>query len=134
MLVGMWNYAIKAANVDATADFYVNRMGAELRSSGMILGCRYKLIRMGQTRVIIFDRAPYEDSLGLDLPPGFLHVVYEVDDHDAHIQRLRNAGIRFIMEPQTIEVDFGVRKIAFFEAPDGIRTEVMQILADSGTV
>ena len=39
-------------------------------------------------------------------------------------------GVRFIMEPQLIEAEFGRRRIAFFETPDGMRTEVMQILED----
>jgi len=129
----MWNYAIKATDLDRTAEFYVEHMGAELKCSGVVLGCQYRLLRMGETRMLIFDKAPYEDQLDEELPPGFLHAVYEVDDHDAHVARLREAGVRFIMEPQVIKIDFGVRKIAFFEAPDGIRTEVMQILEDSGT-
>jgi hypothetical protein len=31
-----------------------------------------------------------------------------------------------------ITSDFGKRKFAFFEAPDGIRTEVMQVYEDTG--
>ena len=69
-------------------------------------------------------------EVGMDLPPGFLHVVYEVDDHEAHVAMLRQAGVRFLIEPQEIDTVVGRRKIAFFEAPDGIRTEVMQILED----
>ena len=130
MLISMWNYAIKAPDIEQTTDFYVEHMGAELRLSGVVFGCRYNLIRMGQTRVIIFDKAPYEEQHGLDLPPGFLHVVYEVDDHDEHVSRLRKAGIRFLMEPQEIETALGRRKIAFSEAPNGVRTEVMQVLED----
>ena len=36
------------------------------------------------------------------------------------------------MEPVEIESDFGVRRICFFVGPGGVRTEVMQILRDSG--
>jgi hypothetical protein len=35
------------------------------------------------------------------------------------------------MEPRVIEAAFGKRKNAFFETPDGMRTEVMQILEDA---
>ena len=130
MVRGMWNYAIKAPDVEATTSFYVNHMGAEFRMSGVAFGCRYNVVRMGQTRMLIFDRAPYEEEHGMDLPPGFLHVVYEVDDHEAHVAMLREAGVRFLIEPQEIDTAVGRRKIAFFEAPDGIRTEVMEILED----
>jgi extradiol dioxygenase family protein len=86
---------------------------------------------MGATRVLIFDKAPYEEQQGMNLPPGFLHVVYEVDDFEQHVAQLRDAGVRFLMEPQVIETKgIGRRKIAFFEAPGGIRTEVMQVLED----
>ena len=130
MLISMWNYAIKAPDIDQTTDFYVRVMGADLRLKGVVFGCRYNLVRMGQTRMLIFDRAPYEEQLGRVLPPGFLHVVYEVDNHEQHVARLRETGIRFLMEPQEIATALGRRKIAFFEAPNGIRTEVMQVLED----
>lgn len=130
MLLGLWNYAVKATDVEKATEFYIKTMGAELRLSGIVFGCKYNLIRMGETRVIIFDKAPYEEEHGMNLPPGFLHVVYEVDDHEAHVARLRESGVRFLMEPQEIETAVGRRKIAFFEAPDGVRTEVMQIIED----
>ena len=66
----------------------------------------------------------------MHLPTGFLHVVYEVDDHAQHVQMLRESGVRFLMEPQEIETQVGRRKIAFFEDPNGIRTEVMEIIDD----
>ena len=65
------------------------------------------------------------------LPLSLLHDVYEVDDLDDQIARLREAGVRFLMEPQVIEAEFGKRKIAFFETPEGMRTEVMQVLEDA---
>ena len=36
------------------------------------------------------------------------------------------------MEPTEIESGFGRRRICFFVGPGGVRTEVMQILEDSG--
>ena len=130
MLTGLWNYAIKAADLESTTEFYVKHLGAELRMQGEVYGCKYNFVRLGDTRVLIFDRAPYEEQHGMNLPPGFLHVVYEVDDHEKHVQSLREAGAHFLMEPQEIETEIGRRKIAFFEDPNGIRTEIMQIIED----
>ena len=101
-----------------------------MRNRSEVLGSRYTLLRLGETRVILFEKAPYEDLIGKTLPLGFLHDVYEVDDFDRQIARLRAMGVRFIMEPTDIEADFGRRRIAFFETPDGMRTEVMEILED----
>ena len=131
MVKGLWNYAIKVVDLETATAFYVDVLGAELRIRGEVLGSTYVLLRLGGTRVILFDKAPYEDLLGETLPPGFLHDVYEVDDFDAQISRLRASGVRFIMEPRVIEAAFGRRRIAFFETPDGMRTEVMQILEDT---
>jgi catechol 2,3-dioxygenase-like lactoylglutathione lyase family enzyme len=131
MIKGLWNYAIKVAEIERAIAFYAGPLGAEVRLRGEVLGCAYALIRLGDTRLILFEKAPYENLLGTSLPLGFLHDVYEVDDFDAQIARLGQAGVRFIMEPQVIEAEFGRRKIAFFETPDGMRTEVMQILEDA---
>ena len=130
MVKGLWNYAIKVADLEKATRFYVDVLGAEVRLRGEVLGSVYALIRLGDTRIILFDKAPYEHLLGRQLPPGFLHDVYEVTDFDAQIARLRAAGVRFLMEPQLIEAGFGIRRIAFFETPDGLRTEVMEILED----
>jgi catechol 2,3-dioxygenase-like lactoylglutathione lyase family enzyme len=131
MVKGLWNYAIKVARIERAIAFYGEALGAEVRLRGEVLGCAYALLRLGDTRLILFEKAPYEALLGTSLPLGFLHDVYEVDDFDAEIARLRAAGVRFLMAPQVIEADFGKRKIAFFETPDGMRTEVMQILEDA---
>jgi catechol 2,3-dioxygenase-like lactoylglutathione lyase family enzyme len=130
MVKGLWNYAIKVADMEQAIAFYIESLGAEVRNRSEVLGQRYTLLRLGETRVILFEKAPYEDLIGETLPTGFLHDVYEVDDFDEQIRRLRAMGVRFIMEPQLIEADFGRRRIAFFETPDGMRTEVMQILED----
>ncbi len=81
--------------------------------------------RPGATRVIIFEKALYEDDLGLNLPEGFLYDVYEVDDFEAYYTRLQVAGVKFLTEPRIIDTDFDRRKPVFFETPTGIRTEVM---------
>jgi catechol 2,3-dioxygenase-like lactoylglutathione lyase family enzyme len=130
MVKGLWNYAVKVADMDKAIAFYVDALGADVRNRSEVLGQHYTLLRLGETRVILFEKAPYEDLLGKTLPLGFLHDVYEVDDFDRQIARLRAMGVRFIMEPTDIEADFGRRRIAFFETPDGMRTEVMEILED----
>lgn len=134
MIFGMWNYAIKATDLAATTDFYVRSMGGEVRMSGEVFGCNFNFLRLGETRLLIFDRAPYEESHGMNLPPGFLHVVFEVDDFDEHVAMLRRTNVEWLMEPQEIDISLGRRKIAFFIDPNGIRTEVMQIVEDRSTI
>ena len=126
------SYAVKVADLDAAAKFYTGRMGGELRLAGRVFGCDYRVLRLGGTRLFLFTKAPYEDLLDEPLPLGFLHVVFEVDDFDAEVAKLRAAGVPFFLEPQEIESEFGRRKIVFFVAPDGVRTELMQIVTDTG--
>ena len=132
MIRGLWNYAIKVADLETATCFYVDTLNAQVRIRSQVLGCDYRLIRIGDTRVILFEKAPYEESLGIELPLGFLHDVYEVDDFDAHLTTLRASGVRILMEPCDIEGAFGRRRIVFFETADGMRTELMQILHDTG--
>src|ERR671918_115879 len=120
----------KVAEIERAIAFYGEALGARVALRDEVLGCAYALLRLGDARIILFEKAPYEDLLGSTLPQGFLHDVYEVGDFDDQIARLRTAGVRFLMEPQVIEAAFGKRRIAFFETPDGMRTEVMEILED----
>jgi len=131
MIKRLWNYAVKAPDINKTTEFYERYLGGKLRLKGEVFGCQYNLVRIGEMRILIFDKAPYEEPLGMNLPPGFLHAVYEVDDFESTVENLRRSGVRFLMEPQLLRADFGVRKIAFFESPDGTRIEVMQIIEDS---
>jgi catechol 2,3-dioxygenase-like lactoylglutathione lyase family enzyme len=130
MVRRLWNYAIKVADIEQAIAFYIGALGADVRLRGEVLSSRYALLRLGEARVILFEKAPYEDLIGKTLPFGFLHDVYEVDDFDQQIARLRQMGVRFIMEPRLIEAEFGRRRIAFFETPDGMRTEIMQIIEE----
>ena len=122
----------KVADLDAAASFYTATMGGELRLAGRVFGCDYRVLRLGGTRLLPFTKAPYEDLPDAPLPLGFLHLVFEVDDFDAEAARLRGAGVEFILEPQEIESELGRRRIVFFTAPDGVRTEFKQIVSDTG--
>lgn len=128
----LWNYAVKVADLDAAVAFYTDTMDGEFRLSGRVFGCDYRVLGLGGTRLLLFEKAPYEDLQDEPPPLGFLHVVFEVDDFDVELTRLRETGVPFILEPQEIESEFGRRRIVFFVAPDGVRTEIMQIVSDTG--
>ena len=132
MNLGMWNYGVKVESLDACVAFYVKHMGAVEKLRGELLGCRYALVRAGGMRVVFFEKMPYENATGEDIPYGFIHAVYEVDDFDTVVGKLKEDGVEFIMGPMEVELDFGKRKLVFFDGPDGIRTEVMQVTRDYG--
>ena len=64
MVKGLWNYAIKVADMEQAIAFYIESLGAEVRNRSEVLGQRYTLLRLGETRVILFEKAPYEDLIG----------------------------------------------------------------------
>ncbi|HJN61524.1 MAG TPA: VOC family protein [Alphaproteobacteria bacterium] len=128
----LWNYAVKVADLDEASEFYVKALNGEPRIAGTVLGCDYRLLRLGDTRIILFTRAPYEGLLDEEVPLGFLHAVFEVEDFDARVAALKRQGATFIMQPQEITAEFGRRRIAFFVTPGGVRTEIMEIIEDSG--
>src|SRR5262249_34940242 len=54
---------------------------------------------------------------------GIRHVGLLVDDTDVHAERLRAAGVRFMVEPFT---GVGGGRIGFFPDPDGTQLELVQ--------
>ena len=54
---GLWNYAIKVADIDRAAAFCVETLGAEVRFESEVLSGRYTLLQIGTTRVILFEGA-----------------------------------------------------------------------------
>ena len=53
MFKGLWNYAIKAKDIEQTLQYYLNCLDAELLVSSNLFGCKYHLVRVGDTRIII---------------------------------------------------------------------------------
>jgi catechol 2,3-dioxygenase-like lactoylglutathione lyase family enzyme len=131
MIRGFSSYAVKVDDLEAAAAFHVDRLGATPHVIGTVFGCRYTSVELGSIKIYFFDKAPYEDAIGKVLPLGFLHVVFEVDHFEPHVDALRRAGVIFLMEPQLVTAAFGARKIAFFEAPGGFRMEIMEIVPAS---
>ena len=78
---------------------------------------------LGPVMITLFTKAIYEDDV--DLPAeGFLHPALFTDDLDAQLE-----GHQVVWGPEVVEGTFGTRRIAFVEAPGGIRLEFMEQLA-----
>ena len=89
------------------------------------------MLRLGGTRQLLFMNAPYEYPLNEPLPIGFPHVVFELDDYDVAVARLREADVPFILGPQEIEPAFERRRSMLLVAPHGVRTEIMHMFTDT---
>lgn len=115
----MANLAVKVADLDAAIAFY-ERAGAEVHDRMEWNGAERADVYLGPVMITLFTRAIYEDSV--DLPPeGFLHPALFTDDLDRELD-----GHTVIWGPEVVSGTFGTRRIAFVEAPGGIRLEFME--------
>ena len=121
-VTGLANLAVKVADLDSAVAFYESS-GAEVRDRMVWHGGERADVYLGPVMITLFTRAIYEDEV--DLPAeGFLHPALFTDDLDAELR-----GHSVVWGPEIVEGTFGRRRIAFVEAPGGIRLEFMEQLA-----
>ena len=126
-VTGMANLAVKVADLDAACAFYESA-GAEVRDR-MLWGPGERAdVFLGPVMITLFTQAIYEDAVTLPAE-GFLHPALFTDDLDAEL-----AGHTVVWGPAVVEGTFGRRRIAFVEAPGGIRLEFMEQLASPAEV
>jgi hypothetical protein len=120
-VTGLANLAVKVIDLDAACAFYEDA-GAEVRDRITWNNGERADVYLGPVLITLFTRAIYEDAA--DLPDeGFLHPALFVDDLDAEL-----SGHTVVWGPAVVEGAFGKRRIAFVEAPGGIRLEFMEQL------
>ncbi|MFB6303679.1 MAG: VOC family protein [Haloferacaceae archaeon] len=124
-----FHVALKVEDIAGCVAFYRERFDAELLERGHAdegtgaTAVEHAALSVADKRVYLFDRAPYE-AAGLvdEVPYGFLHFGFVVDDVDAAHRELAAAGTEFVMEPSV----FGDLKIAFLVDPAGVRVELIE--------
>ncbi len=124
-VTGLANLAVKVADLDAAVKFYESS-GGEVRDRMLWRDGERADVYLGPVMITLFTRAIYEDQA--DLPAEcFLHPALFTDDLDAELE-----GHSVLWGPEVVEGTFGIRRIAFVEAPGGIRLEFMEQLAPPG--
>lgn len=126
-----FHVAIKVDDLEEGLDFYRQQFDAELLERGRAddgegaTAVNHAALEIADKSVYLFDRAPYE-AAGLveDVPTGFLHFGFVVNDVEAACEELAAAGVEFVMEPSI----FGDLKIAFVTDPAGVRIELLEHL------
>ena len=120
-ITGMANLAVKVADLDSACAFY-EKMGATIADRIVWNGSERADVHLGPVMITLFTRAIYEDSVPLP-PEGFLHPALFTDNLDQQVE-----GHDVVFGPIVVEGPFGRRRIAFVEAPGGIRLEFMEQL------
>ena len=108
--------------MDSACSFYA-AAGAEVRDRMLWRDGERADVLLGPVMITLFTRAIYEDRTELPAE-GFLHPALFTDDLDAEL-----AGHDVIWGPEIVEGVFGRRRIAFVNAPGGIRLEFMEQLS-----
>ena len=62
--------------------------------------------------------------------PAIAHLAFEVEDVPAMLERIRDHGLRVVVEPTEIDTDGLHATIAFFEGPNGESIELIRDHAD----
>lgn len=119
----MANLAVKVRDLDAACAWY-RAVGATVTDPIDWENGRRSDVQLGWLNLSLFTSAIYEDTCELPAE-GFLHPALFVDDLDAELARHE-----VLWGPRTVSGPFGTRRIAFVEAPGGIRLEFMEQLAD----
>jgi hypothetical protein len=120
-VTGMANLAVKVADLDAAVEFY-EMAGAEIRDRMHWGNGERADVFLGPVMITLFTHAIYEDTVTLPVE-GFLHPALFTDDLDAEL-----VGHNVLWGPAVVEGTFGKRRIAFVNAPGGIRLEFMEQL------
>ena len=118
-VTGLANLAVKVSDLEAACAWYASA-GATVTDPVAWENGRRADVRLGVLDITLFTRAIYEDACTLP-DEGFLHPALFVDDLDAELARHR-----VLWGPRIVSGVFGTRRIAFVEAPGGIRLEFME--------
>jgi hypothetical protein len=125
-VTAMANLAVKVTDVDAAAAWY-SAHGFEVRDRMCWNGIERADVFLGPVQITLFDRAIYETDAYSVGDEGFLHPALFCDGLDAQL-----VGHQVVYGPEVVTGPFGHRRIAFVEAPGGIRLEFMEQLSDEG--
>ena len=122
VVIGLANLAVKVSDLEAACTWY-RAAGAEVSEPVAWENGRRSDVQLGALALTLFTRAICEDACPLP-DEGFLHPALFVDDLDAELARHE-----VLWGPRTVSGAFGTRRIAFVEAPGGIRLEFMEQVA-----
>lgn len=106
-----------------TADFYVEMFGA--RPVGRMQNGAALRVMLDLGGLPLFIEQVPPGTASPPAPPflGVEHIGLRVQDMDAAVAELRRKGAEFVVEPNSPRP--GV-KLAFMQAPDGVRIEILQ--------
>ena len=128
----LWNIGLKIDELDSEIGF-MEAIGAKLRyreTRTNPKGGKYNtaLLEFGGTRAFLVDEPVFEHNLEHQLIPGLTHIVFEVDNLAEAYEQVTGLGAKVLIKPKQVSGGYGSRRIAFFQSPNGLVFEMIQIL------
>lgn len=125
MINGLDGILISSENPKALADFYKDKVGLEFDTEFEYgedgeVGFMFKV---GSTGLTIL---PHSDIKGKNSNPARIMLNIEVDDEEAEVKKLKDAGVKVIAETYHIE---GYGFVTTFEDVDGNYFQLVQVRA-----
>ena len=108
---------LKTADRDKTAQFYVDTLGAKIVSKNATGGYRLDLHGLSLNVSRFLDQQKREQKYGME------HIAIDTDELDNLVEKLKGQGIHILEET----VVSGGRRVCFFEGPDGVQLEFIEM-------
>ena len=99
-----------------TAQWYVDNLGAKIVSE---VGTGFRMDLHG----IPLNVTGFLEGQNIEQFYGLEHVALDTDDLPGVVGQLKASGCRILLEEER-----GGRKVCFFEGPEGVRLEVLEIV------
>jgi lactoylglutathione lyase len=108
---------IKTKDPEKTARFYVDTFGAKILSKSPRGGYRLDLLGLDLNVTDFLTDQTREQKYGME------HIAIDTDELDALVEKLKGQGIH-ILEQTVVS---GGRRVCFFEGPDGVQLEFIEM-------
>jgi catechol 2,3-dioxygenase-like lactoylglutathione lyase family enzyme len=108
---------LKTRDPERTAKFYVDVLGAKIVSQSPNGGYRLNLHGLDLNVSNFLQDQTREQKYGME------HIAIDTDELDALVEKLAARGIR-ILEQTVVS---GGRRVCFFEGPDGVQLEFIEM-------
>jgi catechol 2,3-dioxygenase-like lactoylglutathione lyase family enzyme len=110
---------LKTRDPETTAKFYVDTLGAKIVSQSANGGYRLDLHGLSLNVSKFLDSQKREQKYGME------HIAIDTDELDTLVEKLKGQGIH-ILEQTVVS---GGRRVCFFEGPDGVQLEFIEMKA-----
>jgi catechol 2,3-dioxygenase-like lactoylglutathione lyase family enzyme len=117
MTIKLNHLHIKTKNPEKTAKFYVDTFGAKITSQSATGGYRVDLDGLSLNITDLHPMQKREQLYGME------HIAMDTDQLDTLVAKLKASGAKILEET----VVTGNRRVCFFEGPDGVQLEFIEM-------